>query len=246
MATMQRPGKKPSISPGTMSESVDVDEFRVRLEMVRKRQRPQPYELALPSARLDNMAKSEFRLRAREWLADIPEWLWTVVVRWSTLIGGGVVSMGLYLWDRTHDSKHLFSITGLLAIIFVAFAASGYDAWHTERRARNAAIAERDAALGVNPPKTLKAALRLLIKSYRDTADAGAALGEAEFAKYFWEKHPFTELERYYHRLESALPPGELWPLTVLAEQPPTHDRIRDTASILEHFTNRVPEDILW
>lgn len=94
------------------------------------------------------MEADDFRSRAREWIFDVPEWLWTVAVRWSTLIGGGVVSMVLYLWDRTQGSSHLFSLTGVLWIMAGAFVASGYDAWHKERRFRRAVQASKPRITG--------------------------------------------------------------------------------------------------
>jgi hypothetical protein len=71
---------------------------------------------------------------ALDWLRGIPVYVWLVVVRWSTLIGGGVMSLSIYLWDRQHDSTHLFSLRNLVLIAIAAFFASGYDAWHAERR----------------------------------------------------------------------------------------------------------------
>jgi hypothetical protein len=86
------------------------------------------------------MAEQSFLSQARDWLLGIPEWLWVVTVRWSSLIGGGIVGIPVYLWDRFHDPSHQVSLKLLYGILAGAFVASGYDAWHKERQARRLSL----------------------------------------------------------------------------------------------------------
>jgi hypothetical protein len=129
--------------------------------------------------------------RAADWLSGIPVWAWAVTVRWSTLIGGGVMSTAVYLWDRTHDPAHVFSLTNLFLIMGAAFIASGYDAWHAEclvrtneRRARIRAEDALQEALRNNPEPLIRGeVLRFDVLDAKELSDDDFKELEQEFGR---------------------------------------------------------------
>jgi hypothetical protein len=85
--------------------------------------------------------------------------------------------------------------------------------------------------------------VRLLAKSYDDFADAAVGVNDPPVLQAaFWLKHPFTEYEEYWRKIEGSL--GDVGPM--IAPVPSSVDAIRSMARSLKLYASRIPPDALF